>query len=404
METALRSALTSESSGSARPSLVAAARFSSRPTSGVRRPVLIPMSLSRSTQRTRVFIVRRLSYPMIYQTWRVVCKRSGSEQPESFLDPSELDGRRPRAHDGTVRVRDHAGTDLRGAVVGGPDDDGYLQRGLQDFHLAGPRVRMAQDAFVRRDRDAADGLDPRDGPAHHAHPEDLSDERHRLVVVAGMDDRPVVVIEDVVADRAQSMRERMDGVAGRFDLVLLDERGREDAFRIQRQERAHDGRVPDARHDGRCLKRPADMADRGLRDVPGHDQQLVVRRAENADVRVPRDLEPPKQWGPSVLREGDDGGAGLELDRLDADPAGRMLAAALPQVLVQHVVDEDPIWFQVLLHVFPDRLDRPRRPIRARRRPGGPQRDHHDALLFLLSHGLTPSACSAARSVSSGGG
>src|SRR3989442_164763 len=132
METALRSALTSESSGSARPSLVAAARFSSR-----------------STQRTRVFIVRRLSYPMIYQTWRVVCKRSGSEQPESFLDPSELDGRRPRAHHGTVGVRDHAGTDLRGAVVGGRDDDGHLQRGLQDFHLAGPRVRMAQDAFVR---------------------------------------------------------------------------------------------------------------------------------------------------------------------------------------------------------------------------------------------------------------
>src|SRR5256885_11005470 len=85
-------------------------------------------------------------------------------------------------------------------------------------------------------------------------------------------------------------------------------------------------------------------------------------------------------WGPSVLREGDDGGAVLELDRLDADPAGRMLAAALPQVLVQHVVDEDPIWFQVLLHVFPDRLDRPRRPVRAGRRPGGPPSDHHDAL------------------------
>src|SRR2546426_46275 len=312
METALRSALTSESSGSARPSLVAAARFSSRPTSGVRRPVLIPMSLSRSTQRTRVFIVRRLSYPRIYQTWRVVCKRSGSEQPKSFLDPSELDGRRPRAHDGTVRVRDHAGTDLRGAVVGGRDDDGYLQRGLQDFHLAGPRVRMAQDAFVRRDRDAAG--------------------------------------------------------------------------------------------EGGCLTPPADMADRGLRDVPGHDQQLVVRRAENADVRVPRDLEPPKQWGPSVLREGDDGGAVLELDRLDADPAGRMLAATLPQVLIEDIVDEDPVRLQVLLHVFPDRLDRPRRPVRAGGRPGGPQGDDHDALFFLLGHGLTPSACSAARSVSSGGG
>src|SRR6266704_3957078 len=176
METALRSALTSESSGSARPSLVAAARFSSRPTSGVRRPVLIPMSLSRSTQRTTVFIVRRPSYPLIYQTCRVVCKRKGLEQRESFLDPSELDGRRARAHDRAVGVRDHAGTDLRGAVVGGRDDDGHAERGLEDLHLSGPRVRMAEDAFVRRDRDAADRLDPRDGPAHHAHPEDLADE------------------------------------------------------------------------------------------------------------------------------------------------------------------------------------------------------------------------------------
>src|SRR5438094_2238854 len=129
------------------------------------------------------------------------------------------------------------------------------------------------------------------------------------------------------------------------------------------------------------------MPDRRLGDVRGHDQQLVVRRAENADVRVPRDLEPPKQMGPSVLREGDDGGAVLELDRLDADPAGRMLAAAFPQVLVQDIVDENPIRLQVLLHVLPDRLDRPRRSVRAGRRPGSPQGNDHDAFLFLLGHG-----------------
>src|SRR5438445_11527700 len=115
METALRSALTSESSGSARPSLVAAARFSSRPTSGVRRPVFIPMSLSRSTQRTRVFIVRRPSYPMIYRTWWLVFKRTSLEQRESVLNPFVLDGCRPRGHDGPDRVRDHPVTDLRGA-------------------------------------------------------------------------------------------------------------------------------------------------------------------------------------------------------------------------------------------------------------------------------------------------
>src|SRR6058998_3703734 len=108
-------------------------------------------------------------------------------------------------------------------------------------------------------------------------------------------------------------------------------------------------------------------------------------------------------WGPSVLREGDDGGAVLELDRLDADPAGRMLAAALPQVLVQDIVDENSIRLQVLLHVLPDRLDRPRRSVRAGRRPSGPQGDDHDAFLFLLGHGLTPSVCSAAMTASSDG-
>src|SRR5947199_7909359 len=106
---------------------------------------------------------------------------------------------------------------------------------------------------------------------------------------------------------------------------------------------------------------------------------------------------------PSVLREGAEGGAVLELDRLDADPAGRMLAAALPQVLVQDIVDENPIRLQVLLHVLPDRLDRPRRPVCAGRRPGGPQGDDHDSFLFLLRHALTPSACSAATTASSDG-
>src|SRR5205809_2574393 len=325
------------------------------------------------------------------------------KQPEALFDSPELDGCRPRPHDGTVRIRDHAPPDLRRAIVRGRDHDRHLQRGLQDLHLPWPRVRMAEDSFVRRDRDAADRLDPGDGPADDADAEHLPDERHRFVVVAGVDDRAIVVAEDVVPDRAESMRERVDGVADRIELRLLDERGREDAFRIQGQERADDGRVPDARHDGRSLERPADVADCGLRDVRGRDQQLVVRRAENADVRVPRDLEPPKQWGPSVLREGDDGGAVFELNRLDADPAGWMFAAALPQVFVQDVVDEDAVWLQVLLHVLPDRLDRPRRPVRTGGGPGGAQGDDHDALLFLLGHGLTPSACSAATTASSDG-
>src|SRR2546427_2116510 len=132
-------------------------------------------------------------------------------------------------------VGDHARPDLSGAIVRGRDHDRHLQRRLDNLHLPRPRVRMAEDALVRRDRDAADSLYARDGPAHNVHPEDLSDERDRFVVVARMDDRSVVVAEDVVADRAEPMRERVDRVADRVELRLLDERGCEDAFRIQRQ-------------------------------------------------------------------------------------------------------------------------------------------------------------------------
>src|SRR5947208_10164749 len=91
---------------------------------------------------------------------------------------------------------------------------------------------MAEDPLVRRDRDAADRLDPGDGPADDADAEDLPDERHRFVVVAGVDDGAIVVAEDVVPDRAESMRERVDGVADRIDIRLFDERGRVVAFRI----------------------------------------------------------------------------------------------------------------------------------------------------------------------------
>src|SRR5205823_6377572 len=86
--------------------------------------------------------------------------------------------------------------------------------------------------------------------------------------------------------------------------------------------------------------RTSGMTDRGLRDVRCNDQPFVVRRAENPHVGVPRDLQAPKQTGPSILRERNDGGAVFELDRLDADAPGRVFAALLPQVFVQHVVDE----------------------------------------------------------------
>src|SRR2546422_4544539 len=83
---------------------------------------------------------------------------------------------------------------------------------------------MAEDALVRRDRDAADRLDARDGPAHDVHAEDLTDEGDRFVVVARMDHRSVVVAEDVVPHRAESMGQRVDRVADPVELRLLDER------------------------------------------------------------------------------------------------------------------------------------------------------------------------------------
>src|SRR5207249_1982048 len=137
---------------------------------------------------------------------------------------------------------------------------------------------------------------------------------------------------------------------------------------------------------------PLEMTDRGLRDVRCNDQPFVVRRAENPHVGVPRDLQAPKQTGPSILRERNDGGAVFELDRLDADAPGRVFAALLPQVFVQHVVDEDPVRLEMLLHVLADRLDGPRRSIRAAGSPRLTKGHHHDSFFLLLAHGLTPSA------------
>src|SRR5437660_1112092 len=82
----------------------------------------------------------------------------------------------------------------------------------------------------------------------------------------------------------------------------------------------------------------------------------------------------------------------------------RMLPPALPEVLVQHVVDETPVGLEVLLDVLADRLDRARRSIRPGGGPRGPERDDHDPFLFLFRHGLTPSACSSATNASSDGG
>src|SRR2546428_3254319 len=178
--------------------------------------------------------------PMIYQAWWAVCKSGGSEEAEALLDPPQFNGRRPRSDDRTAGVRDDARPDLRGAVVRGGNHDRHPQRRLEDLHLARAGVRMAEDPFVRRDRDAADRLDARDGPADDLHAERLPDERDRFVVVAGMDDGPVVVAEDVVPDRAEPVRQRIDRVPDRLELRLLDERRRQDPFRIHRDEGAHD--------------------------------------------------------------------------------------------------------------------------------------------------------------------
>src|SRR5207249_2942055 len=103
------------------------------------------------------------------------------------------------------------------------------------------------------------------------------------------------------------------------------------------------------------------------------------------------------QSGPSVLRERDDGRAVLELDRLNPDATGRMLAPAPPEEFVQHVIDEDAVRLEVPLDMLADRLHSPRRAIGTGRGPSRPQRHDENPLLLLLSHGLTPSACSVAR-------
>src|SRR3990172_7835562 len=404
METALRSAFTSVSSGSASPSFTAAARLSSRPTRGPLMLVFTPMSSSRSTQRTRVFIATPLLVPRYINVVRLFGSLRASIEAQSLFDPTKLDRCSPRADDRPVGIGHHARADLCRAVICGRDRAGDLEGLLEDSHLPLAGVGMAEDALVRCHGDGPDRPDPRDRAADDGHAEHLADEIDGLVVVGWMDDRTAVVAEDVVPDRAQPMRERIHGIADRVELLVLDERGCEDAVRVHRDEGAEDRRMGDARdHVGR-LEGLVHVSDDGFRHAGGYEEALIVRRAEDPHVGVPCDLHAPEQKGPSVLREGDDGRAVLELDRLHPNPARRDLPAPSPEELIQDVVDEDAVRLQVSLHVLPNRFDRPGGAVRAGRGPGGPQGHDHDPLLFLFRHDLTPSAYSVARSGASGAG
>src|SRR2546422_3358647 len=90
----VRSAFTSASSGSARPSFIAAARMSSRPIRGPRIPVSTPRSLSRSTHRTRVFIVHVYTRCSLFQSLVV-----GYATEQAFMRGKEV-----MSGDGGLRV------------------------------------------------------------------------------------------------------------------------------------------------------------------------------------------------------------------------------------------------------------------------------------------------------------
>src|SRR3989304_4110818 len=211
MDIALRSALTSESSGSARPSLIAAARLSPRPIRGPLIPVFTPMSSSRSTHRTRVFMDTTLLVPTYIKVFGRLMAAGPSREAQSFLDPAQFDRGGLRPHDGAMGVRDHACAHLSDPVVRGRDRHGDLEGLLEGLDLAGAGVRMTEGALVRRDGDGADGPDAGPRAAHDGHVQDLADQVDGFVVVRRVHDRAVVVAEHIVADRTQPMRARIDG-------------------------------------------------------------------------------------------------------------------------------------------------------------------------------------------------
>src|SRR3989304_2299083 len=142
----VRSAFTSESSGSARPSFIAAARQSSRPTSGPRIPVLTPTSSSRSTHRTRVFMSGEHTRHTIFQ--RSVPVRCGGNladgagrgPPPRRPPPAGQPATDAGSARGTARFTrglpsGHPPEDLRQAetFLARPPHDGEFLRPLEEF-------------------------------------------------------------------------------------------------------------------------------------------------------------------------------------------------------------------------------------------------------------------------------
>src|SRR6266545_8229327 len=106
----------------------------------------------------------------------------------------------------------------------------------------------------------------------------------------------------------------------------------------------------------------------------------------------------------SLLRERDLDELVLELDHAHANPVGRLLDPAPPELLVDLRVDPDVLRLRlhVAYDVLADRLDCARGALRPRDGLHDAQGNRQDALLFFR-HRFTSSACSCATSASSAG-
>src|SRR5713226_8473501 len=106
-------------------------------------PVFTPISSSRSTHRTRIFMDGSSSRRWIYQSsFTSLASGQRSVEAEPFLNATDLDRRRPCTDDRSMGIRDDARADLGGAIVRGRDPDRPVKGGLQELHLSRPRMRM----------------------------------------------------------------------------------------------------------------------------------------------------------------------------------------------------------------------------------------------------------------------
>src|SRR6056297_1796704 len=160
---------------------------------------------------------------------------------ERVLDATQFRTGRVLPDDVAVGVRDQAGADQRRTVVDGADVGGDVEDVLQRVEFVVRRLRVTEDARVRRDGGGADGSDAGERAAFDGYVERVRDGPDRLAREVRVDVRATVVGEHDVPGGVDAPRQfrhlDVDGVLDAVALAVGDATADEQAVLVADRQR-----------------------------------------------------------------------------------------------------------------------------------------------------------------------